>query len=168
MEEKKVISLQEIEVIAKGELVQIPGWKTGTFITVRLRPIDLTPEVLKLSNGVPNPLKKEAQEVFEGKKTNVGEVGEALLRNPGILEQLDVFAKLALVEPTYDEIQARMPLITEQKLAIFSWVMAGVQDLIPFREEPKPDGGVSTDSKKLHDKAKESNKRHFRLCSLLL
>lgn len=154
MEEKKVISLKEIEVIATGELVQIPGWKAGTFITVRLKPIDLTPELLKLRNGVPNPLKKEAQEVFEGKKTNREEVGEALLQNPGILEQLNVFAKLALVEPTYDEIQTRMPLITEQKLAIFSWVMGGVQDLIPFREEPKPDGGASTDGKKLRDKAK--------------
>ena len=154
MEENKVISLQEIEVIAKGELVQIPGWKTGTFITVRLRPIDLTPELLKLRNGVPNPLKKEAQEVFEGKKTNAGEVGEALLQNAEILEQLDVFAKLALVEPTYDEIQARMPLITEQKLAIFGWVMGGVQDLIPFREESKPDGGAGADGKKLRDKAK--------------
>jgi hypothetical protein len=154
MEEKKVISLQEIEVIAKGELVKIPGWKTGTFITVRLRPIDLSPELLKLRSGIPNPLKKEAQEVFEGKKTNPEELSEKLLQNPKVLEQLDVFAKLALVEPTYDEIQARIPLIFEQKLAIFDWVMGGFQDLIPFREEPKPDGGAGADSTKLRDKTK--------------
>jgi len=154
MDEKKVISLQEIEVIAKGELVQIPGWKTGTFITVRLRPIDITPELAKLRKGIPNPLKKEAQEVFEGKSTKREEVGEELLQNSGILEQLDVFAKLALVEPTYDEIQARIPLVVEQKLAIFDWVMGGFQELIPFRKEPKPDGGVGTNSKELRDKTK--------------
>lgn len=154
MEENKVISLQEIEVIAKGELVQIPGWKKGMLITVRLKPIDITPELLKLRNGIPNPLKKEAQEVFEGKSINPEKVGESILQKAEVMEQLDAIAKLALAEPTYDEIQARIPLVVEQKLAIFDWVMGGVQDLIPFREESKPDGRASADSKKLRDKAK--------------
>lgn len=154
MGDEKVISLQEIEEIAKGELVRIPGWKKGSFITVRLRPIDVTPELLKLRSGLPNPLKKEAQEVFEGKKTDPEEVGESILQRQEVREQLDAIAKLALAEPTYDEIQARIPLVVEQKLAIFDWAMGGLQDLIPFREEPKSDGGVSVDGKKLRDKTK--------------
>lgn len=153
MDEKKSISLTEIEEIAKGEFVEIRGWKKGTTITVRLKPIDLTPELVKLRSGIPNPLKKDAQEVFEGKKTPA-DVGDDILRQPEVLQQLDVIAKLALAEPTYDEIQARLPLIVEQKLDIFDWVMGGFRDLIPFREEPKSDGGTGNDGKKLRNKAK--------------
>ena len=155
MENNEVISLQEIEEIAKGELVQIPGWKKGTVISVRLRPIDITPEIVKIKKNIPNPLKKEAVEVFEGKKTNVDKVGEEIIDKPGVLDGLDIIAKLALAEPTYEEIQKRLPLVLEQKLAIFEWAMGagGLEELKPFREQPQRDDRIGTDGKELRNKA---------------
>lgn len=61
---KKVISLDEIRERAKGRLIEIPDWTPGSWITVRIKDIDMTPYIMSLDN-LPNILKKTAAEAFE-------------------------------------------------------------------------------------------------------
>jgi hypothetical protein len=138
--EEKVISLEEISNIAKGEVISIPGWKRGTTINVRVKPIDVTPRLAKMRAGIPNPLKKDAEEVFEGTEkeqmVKAKTTGEEVMAQASTQEALTEIATEALVEPTYEAISKIMPLTTDQKLAIYLWLLGGVQQLSPFREEP--------------------------------
>lgn len=153
---EKVISLEELDELAKGQLVQISGWY-GDQIWVRLKPVDMTTELLEAQNILPNPLKKEAQEVFEGKKEASSELQKALAKDGNdqkILKQLDIIAKLALVEPKYEDIIKRLALLPQQKLEIYAWVMGGIDGLKSFREQSKSNGGVSDSSKELQSETK--------------
>ena len=102
------ISLDKLDKFAKGQLVEISGWY-GDTILVRLKPVDITEDLAKVAEALPNTLKKEAQEVFEGKKNASPELQKAVNSkfdnsDMAMSKKLDLVAKLALVEPTYEEI----------------------------------------------------------------
>lgn len=129
----KVTSLEEIRVQTEPEIVELPGFRAGTVINVKLRMIDLTPKLLELR--VSNPLLAEAQKLAqEGvpKDQIAGKLDTSSLTE--IAPLLDTVAQEALMEPTYQEIMAIHPLTLAQKLKIFSSVL-GEDLLLPFRSE---------------------------------
>lgn len=133
----KVISLDEIKELAKGEVVSIPHWDGKGTINVRLRRIDLTPIILQ-GGVLPNSLKVIAQEAFEAKMKG---------RKPNLKQQpldfdiekmmpaLDAIAKESLIDPKYEDFQEHYPLSLTQKLAIFQYALGEVQALESFRGE---------------------------------
>ena len=161
---KKVITLTELDEVAKGELVELSGWKDGTTIWVRLKYLDMSRELLEVGQqGLSNPLKEEAVAVFEGKKKTpsaeltkqVEKIGKKVSGDAEDMnKKLDMVARKALLEPTYEEITSRVPLTSDQKLEIWAWVMGGVAALKSFRSQSGSDGGSGDNSKEFLSKAK--------------
>lgn len=118
----EVTSLEEIRSQAEPDIISIPGFKTDKTINVAVKPLDLTPYLLKLNIG--NPLA-----VQNGTKPTE----EIAIKD--ILPLLDEMVKEALVQPTYEDIVAIAPLTLQQKLAIFNYIMKDVIDLQSFRSE---------------------------------
>ncbi|MBT9143181.1 MAG: hypothetical protein DDT29_01580 [Dehalococcoidia bacterium] len=115
-------------------MIDLPGFREGTVITVRLRMVDLTPRLMTLKIG--NLLLAEAQKLA---KDGLGREEIAARLDGGdqmheMLLLLDDVAKEALVEPSHGEIIAIQPLSLAQKLKIFECA-AGLGDLQPFRGE---------------------------------
>jgi len=131
-----VTSLTAIRIQAAPELVEIPGFRPGTTIRVKVGPVDLTGALLEA--GVGNPLVSQTPETGVNPKIGPDDL-------PRILELARVVARQALVEPTYDEIAGIAPLTFEQHMAIFNHVTGGeVAALGPFRERegaPETGGG---------------------------
>jgi len=129
---KKVTSLDEIRAQAEPQIVEIPGFREGTTINVRLRMIDLTPRLMELKVG--NPLLVEAQKLAADgvPKEEIATRLDSSEISMEILPLLDEVAKEALVEPTYADIIAIHPLTLAQKLKILDYA-TGVDDLVPFR-----------------------------------
>ncbi len=131
MSTSKAISLEDIKKKAKGILVDIPDWEPGKMIKVRLRTIDITPLLME-SGTIPDQLSAEVAEMFdkEGKSSKT-----APLNMEKMLPVLEAIAKESLVEPTYDEINEIYPLTMTQKLAIFNFIVGGIEKMTPFRQE---------------------------------
>jgi hypothetical protein len=133
-----VITLEEIQQRACGEVIEIPDWDGQGTIRVRARKIDITPLVMQ-AGVIPNQLKLKAQEVFEG-KISEKDIGSVDVDVEKIMPALDAAAKAALVEPKYEEIQEILPLTLNQKLAIFSFVSEEVKQLESFRGKQRKHG----------------------------
>ncbi len=131
---KKVTSLDEIREQTEPQLVELPGFRDGSIITVRLRVIDLTPHLMELQIG--NPLLAEAQKLAkEGlSKDEIAGRLDGGTTAKEMLPLLDEIAKESLVEPTHAEITDIHPLTLAQKLKIFEYA-TGLGDLRPFRGE---------------------------------
>lgn len=135
-----VTSLDEIRAQAEPDIVEIPGFRPGTVICVKLRLLDLTPKLLEMQgnnallaeavNKVKDAKKDGKQTIDELKQEIAGEIDRSSFAE-GILASMDDIAKEALVEPTYEEITAIQPLTLVQKATIFNYVMG--EDLLPFR-----------------------------------
>lgn len=138
MSEKRVTTLEEIRQQAMPEIIEIPGFKPGTTINVAVRLVDLTPYLLELDIG--NPLYEIAV-----KKAKTGGSKEDIIKEiqnetqktgidlKKILPILDAVVREALVQPTYEEITAIVPLTLEQKFAIFDYAIGEVEELTSFR-----------------------------------
>jgi hypothetical protein len=139
---EKAISLEEIKTKAEGILVEIPDWEPKKMIKVRLRSIDVTP-ILMETGVFPDELSVEVATMFEGadavkktsspKKDDVKVKDDVKLKMEKFIPVLNSIAELALSEPTYEEIQKVYPLTFQQKLAIFTYIMGGIEKLKPFR-----------------------------------
>ena len=143
MSEKRVTSLEEIRAQAEPELVDIPGFRPGTTITVALRPVDLTPHLL--AAGVRNPLlgaamkraqegktKEQIEAEIEADVQKQAEIGFGSSLE-AYLPAIDAVVKEALVEPTWEQITAIRPLSLTQKIEIFNKATGDVKILQSFR-----------------------------------
>ena len=124
-EELKVISLAEITERAKGTIIEIPDWKPGSVIAVRVKSIDMTPHLLATEN-LPNLLKTSADGVFHGKTITDSDkkkaVEQAGFENvEKIVPIINAIAREVLVEPKYDDIEKIYPLTLAQKMALFNF-----------------------------------------------
>lgn len=138
MSTRKVTSLDEIRKQAEPEIIEIPGFRPGTTISVAVQAVDLTPYILE--TGISNPLmaiiQKKAQ---EGKSRE--EIAKEIEKKASegidinkLLPAVDALVEEALVEPTYKEITAIHKLTLDQKLAIFDYVTGG-NNLVSFRKK---------------------------------
>lgn len=121
--ELKVTSLEQIEKIKHEETVELPMFLDGTPLVVRLR----RPSVLRMAQlgQIPNALSSALDDLMD--------MSNSEAKSP-IQERAEVLALIAtacLVEPTYESLKD--VLDSTQLMAIWSWVMAGVNALEPFR-----------------------------------
>lgn len=142
---KEISSLDEIRAQAEMQLIDIPGFRMGSTITVGVQPVDLSPYLLTM--GIGNPLleivKKKAQEGKSGEEIEA-EVDAEVARQtsePGgkgfesYLPIIDAVCKEALIKPTFDEISAIRPLTLTQKIAVFNAATGDVKILRSFRRK---------------------------------
>lgn len=121
--EIRVTTPDEIRKIKTEELVELPMFLDGTPLVVRLR----RPSVLRMAQlgQIPNALSGALDDLMDMSSS------EAKSPIKERAEVLAVVAEACLVEPTYEELQD--VLDSTQLMAIWSWVMAGVNALEPFR-----------------------------------
>lgn len=128
-----VTSLDEIRAQAEPEVITIPGFRPGTTINVKVRPVDVTPYILGTET---NPLLAAAMKAAsEGKsREEIAREVEATASPRVFMASIfDDVAKAALVEPTYEEITAIAPLTFTQKQAIFDHAVGDLKSLAFFR-----------------------------------
>lgn len=126
-----ITSLSEIKAKSAIE-VMLPGWDNDPFVC-KLRRVGLMDMV---ANGkIPNPLMETVTKLFEG-NLNKEEGKTAEDKYKGMYEGLNFFCKAAMVEPTYEEVEAIMPLTDNQRFMIYKFATEGVMMLAPsFKEQ---------------------------------
>lgn len=135
----KVTSISELKKVAKGEIIELPGWVDEEPFFARVG----RPSLQKMvSDGtIPNSLLSAAMEIFYGKTTN-NKVDMKQIVN---LQECVVGA--ALLEPTLSDIEeAGISLTDQQMLAIFNYTQEGVSALERFRKKPTGDEDNKSES----------------------
>ena len=115
-----VTSLDKIKEKAAIE-VTLPGWDNEPFIC-KLRRVNLMDMAAK--GNIPNPLMATVIELFEGKITKES-IQDPEERYKKLNEGIEFFAKKAMVEPSYEEVTAIVPLTDNQKYAIYKFAVDG-------------------------------------------
>lgn len=135
-----VTSLDDIKAQLAPDIIEIPGFKPGTTINVRVKAVDPTPYIL--STNLTNPLMaiatqraKEGKSQADIKKELEQKVSEGKMDFEALMPALDAVAKEALVEPTYEEITRIHPLTVFQKMAILDYALGDVAGLASFRKQ---------------------------------
>lgn len=165
---KIIISLDEIERIAQGQIIEIPSWEPNKTIYVKVRRLNITKELLSTGN-LPNILSGALDEIFQdeehreitgAEKEKIDKhieekVTKDMIQDTVTLEKFttlqDMVCKKALIEPTYEEIEKRLSLTDEQKIAIFSYVIGDVDNLRPFRRKRSGDAGTGSNMQNVAD-----------------
>ena len=137
IKEQKTISLEDIREKSKGVFIDIPDWEPDKTIKVRVRAIDITP-IMMQTGAIPDELSIEVATMFESEEEVNKKIAPKAKEDPKVkmeklMPTLDAVAEAALAEPTFKEIQEIYPLTLQQKLAIFTHVMGGLEKLKPFR-----------------------------------
>ena len=134
MDERKVISIDDLKKLAEGELVELPSFSGEEGFFVRLR----RPSLIQMvkSGKIPNELLNEANVLFAGGANGVAQRG-VQKNDPEMLSKmcdlLETVCEAAFVQPTYKEIKnAGIQLTDSQLLAVFSYTQNGVESLKSF------------------------------------
>lgn len=119
--------------------VSLPDSSGQGTVNVKLR----RPSILALAahGMIPNELLACARELWsEGGKAQIplDELGRLLL----------IFAEHSLVSPTYEELEEKGIILTDEQLsAIYAFAQGGVRALLPFRKEWENDDGAAGSKK---------------------
>lgn len=132
MDEKKVVTLEDLKKLSGGEIVELPSFVGEDTFCVRLRRPSLVQMVKH--NKIPNELLVEANTLFAKGASGVVNRGiedaEALSK---MCDLLEVICEAAFVEPTYKQIkEAGIELTDSQLLAVFEYTQNGVENLKSF------------------------------------
>jgi len=121
-----ITSLDKIKEKAVIE-VTLPGWDSEPFVC-KLKRINLMDAMAK--GMIPNPLMGTVIELFEGKisKENIKDTEE---RYKKLYDGLSFFCQESMVEPTYDEVEAIIPLTDNQRFTIYRFATDGIMPLAP-------------------------------------
>jgi len=142
MEKKnlKLSTLASLEDIAKGELVELPGWTEDKPFVARLRRASLT-GLLK-AGKIPNPLIAAAQRLYEGGRSAAKASFEETAK------VMHMVIEEALVEPREAVLEEMGLTLTEQQAdAIYMYAIRGPKALEQFRAQqerrnPDPSGNA--------------------------
>lgn len=127
----KVTSLDELKNIAKGEIIELPGFNEGPFIARVKRPSFLN---LVGSGAIPNELLTAAHMIFNGTSSKSHEAVSMSETN----SLLKIVAEKALVEPSYSQLEEiGLELTDLQLLEIYNYTQQGVRALSSFRQKQK-------------------------------
>lgn len=128
-----VTPLSDIVKMSKGEVVELPGFKSDQKVYFRL----VRPSMLMLAKTgqIPNSLLSRAADLFsKGSRSFNNDDGDVLAESYDVLNSI---ARAAMVEPTMDQLTSNGVLLTdEQLMAIFNYTQNGVNSLSQFREQP--------------------------------
>lgn len=125
----EITNIENLKKIAKGEVVELPGFTHDEPFMARLK----RPSLLNLvaQGKIPNELLNAAHILFFGKSSNKDVVSMKELN-----EFYDIIAEAAMVEPSYSDVRdAELELTDEQKLEIFNYTQRGVEVLKSFRSK---------------------------------
>ncbi len=128
----KVTSIDELKLMASGEVVELPPFTTGMKFYARLK----RPSMMKLvqSGKIPNRLLRAANTLFNGEVSNELDTDDEFMKD--LFDVIDVLAESVFVEPSWSEIKdAGIELTDEQYMFIFNYSQKGVEQLEPFRED---------------------------------
>ena len=129
----QVTSIADIVKMAKGEVVELPGFKSDQKVYFRL----VRPSMLMLAKTgqIPNSLLSRAADLFsKGSRSFNNDDGDVLAESYDVLNSI---ARAAMVEPTMDQLTSNgVSLTDEQLMAIFNYTQNGVNSLSQFREQP--------------------------------
>lgn len=117
------------------QVVELPGWSRDEPFVARLRRVSLRRMIQ--TGEIPNELLSVAHAAMTGQPPQTTDPQQM----PRFLEFLERVAKVALVEPAYDEVADY--LTEDQLIAIFAWATRGV--VLPFpgpQPEPAPEAGT--------------------------
>ena len=134
MDELKVTSIEELKKMAKGEVVELPGFTDGTTFVARLK----RPSMLAMAKTgkIPNNLLGSANKLFVG-VSNVLNPNNSKASNDALTELFDIIEIICeecFVEPTYKDLKDNgIELTDQQKLAVFTYTQRGVKSLESFR-----------------------------------
>lgn len=121
-----VTSLEKLKELSEGQEVELVGWDKNPFICKLKRPSLLG---MVASGEIDNPLLNATHILFHG-PTSPKDVVSMKEKN----EIFNRVAKVAMVEPTYDQVkEAGLELTDLQLMEIFNFTQNGVQSLISFR-----------------------------------
>ena len=128
----KITSLEELKEIAKGEVIELPGFNEKPFVVRAKRPSLLN---LVSSGEIPNELLTTAYSIFNG-RTVTGKQEAVSMKETNDL--LRIVAEKALIEPTLKQIEeAGLELTDLQLLELYNYSQQGVRALQSFREKQK-------------------------------
>ena len=134
--EIKITSIDELKVMASGEVVKLPSFGQGQDFYARLR----RPSMLKLaqSGQIPNSLLQTANSLFNGTVDQKLDADPEFMKD--MFDLIDVLAEAVFVEPSWQAIKdADIQLTDEQYMFIFNYTQQGVKAVEPFRENEETD-----------------------------
>lgn len=116
-------SIEDIKKIKHEEVIELPAFLDGTPFTAKLR----RPSISRMAKDgrIPNVLSAAVDELMDLSVTTPQT--PLKLR----IEVLEIIAAAALEDPTYEEVGEYLDHV--QLMAIWSYVIAGANSLIPFR-----------------------------------
>lgn len=130
MEKKtlKMTNVASLADIAKGELVELPGWTEDKPFVARLRRASLTGMIK--AGKIPNPLVAAAQRLYEGGRS----AAKASFEETAKVMRMVVAE--ALVEPREAVLEEMGLALTEQQAdAIYMYALRGPKALEAFRAQ---------------------------------
>lgn len=126
----QVTSIDTLKEIAKGEVVELPGFSSTPFVA-RLRQASLVN--LVASGKIPNKLLGLATTLFN---SDTEKLNKHLEKKDGIsdmYEIMKIMANACLIEPTVKDIEeAGLELTDIQLTSIFNYSQRGIEGLAPF------------------------------------
>lgn len=145
-----ITSLDKIKEMSQGEAVELSPFVEGEAFIARLKRPSLY--TLAAKGLIPNSLLGTAKEVFDANKKDDKNKGGETKESDGakfksMAELLNMVAKSALAEPTYQQLEENGLSLTDMQLIeIFNYTQTGVKLLDNFRKikantegaEPEP------------------------------
>ena len=127
-----VTTIDQLKVMASGEIVKMPPFIEGQDFYAKLR----RPSMLKLvqSGKIPNSLLRTANMMFSGEVEGELDRDDEFMGD--MFDLIDVLADSVFVEPSWSDMkQAGIELTDEQYMFIFNYTQKGVQAIEPFSED---------------------------------
>lgn len=139
MENMKITSIDELKIMAGGEVVELPAFAGDQKFYAKLR----RPSMLKLaqSGQIPNSLLHTANTLFNGTVDQKLDADPEFMKD--MFDLIDVLAEAVFVEPSWKAIKdAGIQLTDEQYMFIFNYTQHGVKAVESFREDEKTASAV--------------------------
>lgn len=130
----KITSLSDLQKVAQGEIVELPGFTENIPFVARLG----RPSMLKMvgDGKIENSLLNTATSIFNGTTEGKEDKNEDFLKE--MYNVMRKFADACLLEPTLEDVEgAGVELTDEQLMAIFNYSQRGVSALEKFHQEPE-------------------------------
>lgn len=130
----KITSLSDLQKVAQGEVVELPGFNESIPFVARLG----RPSMLKMvgDGKIENSLLNTATSIFNGTTEGKEDKNEDFLKE--MYNVMRKFADACLLEPTLEDVEgAGVELTDEQLMAIFNYSQRGVSALEKFHQEPE-------------------------------
>lgn len=149
----KITSLSDLQKVAQGEVVELPGFTENIPFVARLG----RPSMLKMvgDGKIENSLLNTATSIFNGTTEGKEDKNEDFLKE--MYNVMRKFADACLLEPTLEDVEgAGVELTDEQLMAIFNYSQRGVSALEKFHQEPqysegdKPKPAVQNKAKRIN------------------